>query len=104
MNQVKPRFWSAWQRRTILNSDGKFVFNQTLDYPRKEKKAIDRSGEDPKAIICIYELSDEIIHAIEEVVGKGSWIGTKEIEITSLYSGAKQIGGCELILINLLLI
>lgn len=80
-------------KTNYFESDEKFTFNQTLDYPRKEKKAIDRSGENPKAIICLYELSDEIINLIEEVVGKGSWIGTKEVEITSLYSGAKQIRG-----------
>ncbi len=36
--------------------DSKFKFNQTLDYPRKEKKAIDKSGQDPTAIISTYEL------------------------------------------------
>lgn len=83
-------------KTNYFESDEKFTFNQTLDYPRKEKKAIDRSGEDPKAIICVYELSDEIINLIEEEVGKGSWIGTKEIEITSRYSGSKQIGGVKI--------
>ena len=83
-------------KTNYFESDEKFTFNQTLDYPRKEKKAIDRSGEDPKAIICIYELSDEIINLIEEEVGKGSWIGTKEIEITSRYSDNKLIGGVQI--------
>lgn len=83
-------------KTNYFESDEKFTFNQTLDYPRKEKKAIDRSGEDPKAIICVYELSDEIINLIEEEVGKGSWIGTKEIEITSRYSGNKLIGGVQI--------
>lgn len=83
-------------KTNYFESDEKFTFNQTLDYPRKEKKAIDRSGEDPKAIICVYELSDEIINLIEEEVGKGSWIGTKEIEITSHYSGNKLIGGVQI--------
>ncbi|MDY6484444.1 AAA family ATPase [Acinetobacter faecalis] len=73
--------------------DSKFKFNQTLDYPRKEKKAIDKSGQDPTAIISTYELSDHIIKLIENKAGKDSWLGSKQITITSLYSGCQTIGG-----------
>ncbi|MFP0398942.1 AAA family ATPase [Acinetobacter nosocomialis] len=80
-------------KTNYFEKDEKFSFNQTLDYPRKEKKAIDKSGVIPEAINCTYELSDEIINLIKEEIGKNSWIGTNEIEITTLYSGNKKISG-----------
>lgn len=80
-------------KTNYFENDSKFQFNQTLDYPRKEKKAVDRSGEDPVAITCTYALSDQLINLIKAEIGKDSWLGSDEISITSLYSGNKTIGG-----------
>lgn len=83
-------------KTNYFENDSKFTFNQTLDFPRKEKKAVDRSGEDPKAIICTYELSVELIDIIENEIGKGSWTGTNELLITTHYSDSESVAGVKI--------
>lgn len=74
--------------------DEKFKFNQTLDYPRKELKSINKSDENPNAIICRYKLSKKLIDFIEHLLGKGTWQGKDEITVTSSYKdGANLISG-----------
>lgn len=74
--------------------DEKFKFNQTLDYPRKELKSINKSDENPNAIICRYKLSKKLIDFIENLLGKGTWQGKDEIIVTSSYKdGATLISG-----------
>jgi predicted ATP-dependent endonuclease of OLD family len=51
-------------------NDEHFEFNLTHDYPRKEKKQVDKAKEDPTAIIVEYEIGDEIFSKIETTLGK----------------------------------
>ncbi|USI86608.1 AAA family ATPase [Acinetobacter johnsonii] len=83
-------------KTNYFEKDEKFTFNETLDYPRKELKSISKTDEKPKAIICTYELSGKLIDLIENTLGKKTWIGTKEIIITSLYGGSKLISGVKI--------
>ncbi|MCK0789753.1 AAA family ATPase, partial [Acinetobacter pittii] len=52
-------------KTNYFEDDEKFKFNETLDYPRKELKSISKSDSKPKAIICTYHISDELIGLIE---------------------------------------
>lgn len=83
-------------KTNYFENDEKFKFNDTLDYPRKELKAISKSDERPKAIVCSYNLSDELIQNIENLLGSNTWAGDKTITVTSLYDGNKQIGGVKI--------
>jgi len=80
-------------KTNYFERDDKFRFNQTLDYPRKEKKLIDKSKESPEAIKCTYELDEQAIKYIQYFIGEGAWAGSKEIVITTKYDGSKLITG-----------
>ncbi|WP_314341345.1 AAA family ATPase [Acinetobacter guillouiae] len=81
-------------KTNYFETDEKFKFNQTLDYPRKELKSINKSDENPNAIICRYKLSKKLIDFIEHLLGKGTWQGKDEITVTSSYKdGATLISG-----------
>ena len=80
-------------KTNYFENDEKFKFNDTLDYPRKELKSISKSSESPKAIICTYKLSEELVHLIENELGSNAWKGNDEITITSSYNGYKTVGG-----------
>lgn len=72
-------------KTNYFQNDKKFKFNLTHDYPRREKKNIDKSNVDPDAITCIYSISNELIQKIEEKVGKGIF-EKKNISITTKYN------------------
>ncbi|MEO4162424.1 AAA family ATPase [Acinetobacter pittii] len=81
-------------KTNYFETDEKFKFNQTLDYPRKELKSINKSDENPNAIICRYKLPKQLIDFIEQLLGKGTWQGKDEITVTSSYKdGATLISG-----------
>lgn len=54
-----------------FQDDENFKFNLTFDYPRKWKKNVDKSGENPVAVVCTYELEDCDVDRIEEDLGEG---------------------------------
>lgn len=49
--------------------DDKFKFSTTHDYPRMEKKRLDKSGETPCALTCVYELEDSDRQLLEAELG-----------------------------------
>lgn len=53
-----------------FQNDEKFKFKLTFDYPRKWKKSVDKSGENPKAVTCTYMLEEEDIKRIEDDLGE----------------------------------
>ena len=60
----------------------------------QELKSINKSDENPNAIICKYKLSKQLIDFIEHLLGKGTWQGKDEITVTSSYKdGATLISG-----------
>lgn len=79
--------------KTNYFQDGKqFKFNLTHDYPRKEKKKIDKSGENPKAITCTYEIPQWLIDKISEDVGRNVF-KSKEFSITTKFSNPNRTFG-----------
>ena len=53
-----------------FQDDDNFKFNLVFDYPRKWKKNVDKSGENPVAVVCTYELEDEDVARIESDLGE----------------------------------
>ncbi|WP_138431903.1 AAA family ATPase [Fodinibius saliphilus] len=73
-------------KTNYFEPDEKFEFSKTHDYPRREKKKIDKSGIDPAAITCTYKCEDDLINEIEEDLGK-QVIDDFTFKITTKYSG-----------------
>lgn len=73
-----------------FQDDDDFKFNLTFDYPRKWKKNVDKSGENPVAVVCTYELEDCDIDRIENDLGKGV-VKTKRISRTVHYDNSCTI-------------
>ncbi len=76
----------AIAKTNYFQEDDAFEFNVTHDYPRKEKKKMDKSGVDPVAIRCTYELSQELANNIQADLGKDTLTSTS-ITIDSKYGG-----------------
>lgn len=67
----KSAILEAIAKTNYFTDDQDFKFNLTHDYPRKDKKKVDKSGEDPIAITCKYSISNELAKKIENDLGKG---------------------------------
>lgn len=72
-------------KTNYFQNDKKFKFNLTHDYPRREKKNVDKSNTEPNAITCVYTISDELFKLIENRVGKDVF-SQKTISLTTKYS------------------
>lgn len=76
-------------KTNYFQDDADFKFNLTHDYPRREKKKVEKSGENPKAVTCTYEISKELLNEIENEFGKGVF-KTTEFSITYRYDNGKR--------------
>lgn len=74
----------AIAKTNYFQDDKSFKFNLTHDYPRKQKKKVDKSGITPEAIICTYEIDKHLIDEIESEIGKDTLEST-EFNITTNY-------------------
>lgn len=72
-------------KTNYFQEDEDFKFNKTHDYPRREKKKIEKLGELPKAITCKYELEQEDIDEIEGDLGENV-IKTINFSISTKYN------------------
>ena len=72
-------------KTNYFQNDKKFKFNKTHDYPRREKKKMDKSGIIPKAITCIYSIDEELKKRIELRVGKNVF-SLNELNVTTKYN------------------
>ena len=52
-----------------FENERKFQFNSNYDYPRKEKKKFDKSGEDIEVVKCTYDISSALLKEIKYDVG-----------------------------------
>jgi predicted ATP-dependent endonuclease of OLD family len=77
-------------KTNYFQDDAAFKFNATHDYPRKEKKAMDKSGEIPEAITCTYEIDDSIIALVEKEMCKGI-IKSRSFTLTSKYNNKRTV-------------
>lgn len=67
----KTSILEALAKSNYFQKDNKFTFNTTHDYPRKEKKRLDKSGEDPKALTCTYSIDEDLLSQIKADIGEG---------------------------------
>lgn len=67
----KTSVLQALAKSRYFNRDPGFRFDPTHDYPRKEKKKMDKSGEDPIALTCTFLIDQELAADIEDDVGEG---------------------------------
>ena len=52
----KTSILEALAKTNYFSGDKDFIFNTTHDYPRKEKKRMEKSGQTPKAVTCKFEI------------------------------------------------
>lgn len=78
----------AIAKSNYFQNDESFKFNITHDYPRRQKKKMDKSGTIPEAIICTYEIDEKLIKEIESDLGKDT-LECSEFTITTKYDNIK---------------
>ena len=88
----KTSVLEAIAKTNYFQDDESFEFNTTHDYPRKEKKKMDKTGKIPEAVTCTYEIDDETLKDIENDCGKDVFT-EKVFSITSKYDNKRTIIG-----------
>lgn len=86
----KTAILEAIAKTNYFSDDGDFKFNPTHDYPRKEKKKYDKSGEIGNAISCTYLLEKEEISEIEKNLGCNV-ISKWEFTVTTKYDNRRTV-------------
>ncbi len=84
----KTSVLEALAKSNYFQKDEAFRYNSTHDYPRKEKKALDKSGVDAIAITSVYSLSDKLLASIEADLGKDVFT-QKTISVSHKYSNGR---------------
>ncbi|MBC7862345.1 MAG: AAA family ATPase, partial [Bacteroidia bacterium] len=69
----KTSVLKALAKTNYFDDDSDFEFNLVHDYPRKEKKALDKSKEIPVALIGEYEISNEMLAEIAKNAGPNTF-------------------------------
>ena len=88
----KTSVLEAIAKTNYFQDDVSFKFDTTHDYPRKEKKQMDKSRKNPQAVTCTYEIDEDTIRKIEKEVGKCVF-KEKEFSVTRKYDNTNTIGG-----------
>lgn len=88
----KTSLLEAVAKTNYFQDDPAFEFSLTHDFPRKEKKRVDKSGEDPQAVTCTYSLDQDFISQINDDLGVDVF-SAKSVSVTRKYSGRKAFGG-----------
>lgn len=82
----------AIAKTNYFQDDDAFKYNTTHDYPRKQKKKMDKSGNMPEAIICTYVIDQELKSIIEEELGKDT-VNFEEFRIITKYDNTDSYVG-----------
>lgn len=80
----KTSILEALAKSNYFQDDNHFKYNSTHDYPRREKKKIEKTGITPNAINCIYTISDSFHDEISKNIGNDVF-SQPEISITVDY-------------------
>lgn len=88
----KTALLEALAKSNYFEDNTEFRFNKDLDYPRSE--LIKVRNENPPALTCEYELSDEDISRVETAFAKGI-IPRKNFCVTSFYDNTSKASGVE---------
>lgn len=82
----KTSILESLAKTNYFSKDKDFKFNTTHDYPRKEKKRMEKSGEDPKAVTCKYGISRKLLKTIADDLGDNVFV-QNDFSTTTKYSG-----------------
>jgi predicted ATPase len=85
----KTSVLEAIAKTNYFQNDKKFKFNTTHDYPRKEKKALDKSGRNPEAVVCTYTLADADQATVERELGEGVFVA-EPITVSTMYDNEQS--------------
>src|SRR5690554_4321094 len=88
----KTSLLEAVAKTNYFQDDPAFKLNLTHDFPRKEKKKVDKSGEDPKAVTSTYSLDQNFINQINDDLGADAF-SAKSVSVTHNYSGRRTFRG-----------
>ena len=83
----KTSILEALAKFNPFDADQKFKFNTTHDYPRKQKKTIDKSGENPSAVTLFFEINGNLVKAIETDLGVK--LSSHSFSVTKNYANKK---------------
>lgn len=65
----KTSILEALAKSNYFDDDVEFRYNLTRDYPRRQKKKVDKSGENPTAVELKYEIDSELVDLIKNDLG-----------------------------------
>lgn len=88
----KTSVLEAVAKTNYFQNDSDFKFNLTHDFPRKEKKGIDKSGKNPEAVTCTYSVSQEFRDQVNDDLGAKAFEAS-EVSITSKYKKGRIFVG-----------
>ena len=84
----KTSVLEAIAKTNYFQEDAAFKFNTTHDYPRKEKKKLDKSGIDAVAVTAIYSIDDALLKKIAQEVGSDVFTQTS-ISVSTKFSNSR---------------
>lgn len=85
----KTSVLEALAKSNYFQEDKKFKYNPTHDYPRKEKKQLDKSKQDPFAITALYEIPESLQAKIAVAIGKDVFT-QKTFSLSHRFSNGRQ--------------
>jgi predicted ATP-dependent endonuclease of OLD family len=88
----KTAVLEATAKTHYFENDPKFKFDATHDYPRREKKRYDKSGEIAQCVTCSYKISPELLKQIAGDVGVGTFTNPL-FTVSTDYDNLRHIGG-----------
>ena len=65
----KTSILEALAKTQYFETDEKFTFNMIHDFPRKQKKSVDKTGEIPDAVKLEYQVDNNVLHEIYKELG-----------------------------------
>jgi len=86
----KTALLEALAKSNYFEDNVDFQFNKDLDYLRSELTKV--RTENPKALTCEYELSDEDVKSVEDVFAEGI-ISKQSFSVTSYYDNKRTTTG-----------
>jgi predicted ATP-dependent endonuclease of OLD family len=88
----KTAVLEATAKTRYFEADPKFKFDATHDYPRREKKKYDKSGELAECVTCTYKVSPDLFKEIAADIGVSTF-ADPFFRVITYYDNTNRIGG-----------
>lgn len=75
----KTSILEALAKSNYFENDENFKYSLNYDYPRRQKKRVDKSGENPVAVELTYEIDPELVNLITDDIGLAPSVNTFSI-------------------------